>query len=191
MASSSDDEKKEVHNQWIHTKQDQPTALPTMRKGGNAPVNREAMRQTRRRNNMTTASILDDDKKNLLGRRERPNTRTYLRAACSSLTWSTATGPDGPMRQMQRSVNSIMQSPHFKYFKGGTSKRAPRHKISLPVRSHHGKQLPRPKGKDKIAVGAGDSTVLRPRNTNGYHFPCWSSNDTAKQMASIRGERTP
>ena len=62
--------KKEVHNQWIHTNQDRPPALPSMRKGGNTPGNRSSP------NHHDDGVNSDDKKKNSQGfGREHPYPR--------------------------------------------------------------------------------------------------------------------
>ena len=91
-----------------------------MRKGGNMPGNRAAMRQTRRRNNMMMASFSDDDKnKNSQATPSgRPDTQPHAR---SSPTLIMATGPDGPMRQLIRAEldSGNAMNPYYKYFQGG------------------------------------------------------------------------
>jgi hypothetical protein len=87
-----------------------------------------------------------------------------------------------------------MQSPHFKYFKGGTSTRASRHKIFAGEIPSWEAAASATKGKDKSAIGAGDKDRFQDRGTimmaTIYHAGRVTTQHS-KTNGSQFGERRP
>ena len=116
-----------------------------MRKGGNMAGNRAAMRQTRRRINMTTRRQFRTTTRKI--KSPRPH-RVGVRASTVRPQQPNIDHSHRPRWSNAATAKKLKLDnaiPPLQIFQGGEHPRGPKETISLPVRSHHGKQLPRPR----------------------------------------------